>query len=76
MFFFKLEFLYEHIKQVELAKLFQLNPKDPDGTFLTEDSLPSGSSSRLDLLRHGDSDFDAKPEDAAAASSGSFKLLG
>ena len=76
MFFFKLEFLYEHIKQVELAKLFQLNPKDPDGTFLTEDSLPSGSSSRLDLLRHGDSDFDVKPEDAAAASSGSFKLLG
>ena len=76
MFYLKLKFLYDHIKQVKLAQLFQLNPKDPDGKFLEEDHLPSGSSSRLDLLLHGDSDFDSKPGDAAAVNSGSFKLLG
>ncbi len=51
-----------------------LNPKDESGAALESD-LPANS--RLEILHqsHGD-DTSLKPEDAAAASSGSFKFLG
>lgn len=49
-------------------------PKDPTGTSLESD-LPANSS--LEILRRSDADdASMKPEDAAAANSGSFKFLG
>jgi len=66
-------FSYEEVDKEETTTSTQITVEDESGTALESD-LPGNS--RLEILQHSSGDDTSlKPEDAAAANSGSFKLV-
>lgn len=58
--------------QIRGTPPIEVSAKDPDGRFM-ESNMPG---SRLEILKFNQANEGIRPEDQAAASSGSFKLLG